>query len=153
MTRTVVGLFEDQTLANQVACELKAAGVPSGEIQVLVDPLDLPVRGLLSTPHTDFMAFLCRELREIGATEEEAEVYIQGVQKGGALILATGPADKVEAAAAIMNRNNARDVEELAGLEPALPAAAHISGGATRSGSVLTGRIRQSGDGARIFVW
>jgi hypothetical protein len=153
MARTVVGLFENLALANQVALELKATGLPPDEIRVLVDPLDLPVHGLLSTPHTDFMASLCRDLREVGATEEEAQAYVLGVQRGGALVFATGPADKVDASAQIMNQHKATDVEELAGLEPALPAAAYIGEATVRRESILTGRIRQSGGGARIFVW
>jgi hypothetical protein len=152
MARTVVGLFENQGFANQVASELRETRLPLGEIRVVADPLDLSVSSLLSTPHTDFMAALCRDLREIGATDEEAEAYVQGLQKGGTLVLATGTVEQVDAAATIMNQHNAADVEKLAGLEPALPAT-HLGSGTTRRESILAGRIRQSGGGARIFVW
>jgi hypothetical protein len=153
MARTAVGLFENQTLANQVARELQAAGFPPGEVRVLVNPLDLPVTGVLSTPDTDFMASLCRDLREIGAKKEEADAYIVGVQKGGALVFAAGPIDKVDAAAEIMNRHSAKDVEELAGLEPVLHTSENIGIGSSRRESTLAGRIRQFGGGARVFVW
>lgn len=152
MARTVVGLFEDKSVARQVAGEIKGMGQPPGEVCVVVDPMDLPVKGLLSTPHTDFMAALCRDLREIGAADEEANAYVQGVQSGGALVLATGTAAQVEAAASIMNQRNAVEVEDLAGLEPALPAA-QLGSMTPRRESIMTGRIRQSGGGARIFVW
>jgi len=152
MARTAVGLFENQALANQVARELKTIGLPGDEVRVVVDPRDLPVTGVLSTPHTDFMTSLRRDLREIGAKEEEAKAYVLGMEKGGALVLATCSADKVDMAAEIMNRHSAKDVEELAGLEPVLPAG-HIGGDILRRESILTGRIRQFGGGARIFVW
>jgi hypothetical protein len=152
MARTVVGLFDNQSLANQVAGELKETGVPSCEIRVLVNPLDLAVNNQMSTPHTDFIAALSRDLREIGATDEEANVYVNGVENGGALVLATGTAEQVDAVASVMNKHHAAEVEKLAGLEPALPAT-HLGSGAVRQESTLTGRIRQSGGGARIFVW
>jgi hypothetical protein len=153
MARTTVGLFENKALANQVARELEAIGFPPDEVRVFVNPLDLPVTGALSTPHTEFMASLCRDLREIGAKEEEADAYILGVQKGGALVFASGSSEKVDAAAKIMNRNNAADVEELAGMEPALPATVRAGFQSTRPETMMAGRIRQSGSGARIFVW
>lgn len=152
MTRTAVGLFQDQALANQVSAVLKAAGLPPAEVHVLTDPLDLPVTGSLSTPHTDFMASLCRDLREMGATNDEANTYVKGVEKGGALVMATGTAEQVNMAASVMNQHRAADVEQLAGLEPALPAT-HLGSVTKRPETVSAGRIRQSGGGARIFVW
>lgn len=152
MARTAVGFFENQGSATQVAAEINAAGVASTEIHVLTDPIDLPVKGSLSSPHTDFMASLCRDLREMGATNEEANAYVKGVENGGALVMASGSAEQVSAAASIMNQHNASDVEQLAGLEPALPAT-HLGFGAARRESIFAGRIRQSGGGARIFVW
>ncbi|HUY82497.1 MAG TPA: hypothetical protein VMU92_12305 [Acidobacteriaceae bacterium] len=152
MTKATVGLFENRSLANQAVSEFKAAEIPPAEIRVLTNPMDLPVKGSLGTPHTDFMASLCRDLREMGATSEKANAYVKGVENGGALVMATGTAEQVNAAAAIMNRNHAIDVEELAGLEPALPAT-HLGSGAVRHETILAGRIRQSGGGARIFVW
>lgn len=152
MARTAVGLFENQGLAYQVAEELKTAGLPSGWIRTIANPLDLPVEGSLGTPHTDFMAALCRDLREIGMTDEEANVYVKGVDNGGVLVMATGTAEQIDSAASIMNRHRATDVEKLAGLEPVLPAPRLSIDGASRD-SVPTGRTRQSGGGARIFVW
>jgi hypothetical protein len=152
MARTAVGLFENQGLANQVAGEITAAGVPSAEIHVLIDPIDLPVTDALSSPHTDYMASLCRDLREMGATNEEADAYVRGLENGGALVMTSGSAEQVGVAAAIMNQHHAADVEQLAGLEHALPAA-HLGSGAARAESIFAGRIRQSGGGARIFVW
>lgn len=152
MARTAIGIFENQGLANQVAGEIKVAGVSSTEIHVLTDPIDLPVEGSLSSPHTDFMAALCRELREMGATDDEANAYVRSIENGSALVMATGSAEQVSAAASIMNQHHAADVEQLAGLEPALPAT-HHSSTLPRRETVSAGRIRQSGGGARIFVW
>ncbi|HTV05925.1 MAG TPA: hypothetical protein VME86_11205 [Acidobacteriaceae bacterium] len=152
MARTAVGLFENESLARQVAGEIKAAGQPCADVYVVANSLDLPVRGSLSSPHTEFIAALCRDLREIGANSEEADSYLKGVENGGALVMATGTAEQVSAAATIMNQHHAIEVEQLAGLEPALPAT-HLGSGISRPESILAGRIRQSGGGARIFVW
>ena len=153
MARTALGLFESHAWATTVAQEIKALGFASEEVRVLSEPLDMPVATVLSTPGTDFSLALCRDLRQIGATEAETEAYVQGVRNGGALVFATGSGAEVDRAAEMMNRHKAIRVEELTGLEPDLPNVAPGSTACTHDDLTLGGRLGSSGDGARIFVW
>jgi hypothetical protein len=105
--------------------------------------------GMMSTPHTDFEVDLVRELRTVGAAEADAEAYVKGVRGGGVIIFASGSDEKVDAAAEIMNRHSAVEIEELCASEQHL----HSSTSSARSSSGQTGRIRSSGGGARLFVW
>lgn len=161
MSKTAVGLFENPSVADQVVHDLDASDVPRNGIRTLVEPLDMDVTGVMSFPHTEFEAGLDRELRAIGASERETNAYAQGVRRGGVLVFATGSNKEVDNAAEIMNRHGAMEVEELVGREPS-------SGSMTESGtgsmigegappafdsSPQTGRIRQTGGGARMFVW
>lgn len=153
MAKTAVGLFSTVALAEKIADELETSGFSRDEIRIVTEPLDMPMPSVLSTPGTAFLEDLSRELLDIGATEKEAEVYVQEVRGGASLLLATGSDDNVEAAVAIMNRANAEDVEKLQGMEPAIPSELERNVISTRAESVMTGRTRQSGSGARIFTW
>ncbi|HEV2276407.1 MAG TPA: hypothetical protein VGR96_19700 [Acidobacteriaceae bacterium] len=153
MANTAVGLFENSAFADEVALELKTAGIAPKDVLVVAEPLEMPVTSVLSTPHTDFSLALLRELREVGASEIEAEAYVTGVSRGGVLVFATGSPAQVDSAAEIMNRHHAAEVGELSGAEPVLPSRISGAVGSKRSESTLTGRIRSSDGGARIFVW
>jgi hypothetical protein len=63
----------------------------------------------MSTPRIDFEVNLNRELTAIGASDREADTCVQGVRRGGVLVLATGSNEQVDNAATIMNarRNGA----------------------------------------------
>jgi len=153
MSKTAVGLFENPGVADQVVHDLDANAFPRDEIRILGEPRDMGDTGIMGTPHTDFEVGLNREIHAIGASDREANAYVQGVRRGGVLVFATGSNEDVDNAAEIMNRHGAIKVEELVGREPSdgsLPAnylpVAH-------GDSLQTGRIRQSGDGVRMFVW
>ena len=75
----------------------------------------------MSFPRLDFEVDLVRELTRIGATKAESQAYVEGLRRGGALVFATGSDEKVEAAADIMNRHGAVEVDETSGPEPQLP--------------------------------
>ena len=153
MPKTAVGLFENAALANGVVREIEHLGFPRREVRKVEEPKTFDITGVMSFPRLDFEVELGRELSRIGATNAEVEGYVEGLRRGGALVFATGTDEKVDAAAAIMNRNGAVEIEEAAGPEPDLP---HVrSGGAPaiHDPAVLMGRIRQSGDGASFFVW
>ena len=153
MAKTALGLFANQAMATEVAQEITALGFAAKEVRVLSEPRDMPVTTVLSTPGTDFTLALCRDLRQIGATEAETEAYVQGVRKGGPLVFATGSGTQVDTAAEMMNRHKAIRVEELSGLEPDLPNVVPGSTACTHDDSTLGGRPGSCGDGARIFVW
>lgn len=63
---------------------------------------------------------MIRELTRIGATRAELHVYVEGLRRGGALLLAAGSDEKVLTAADIMNRRGAVEIEESSVPEPQL---------------------------------
>jgi len=153
MSKTAVGLFENSGVADQVVHDLEASGFPRNEIRVLGEPLDMAGSGVMSIPNIDFEVSLNRDLRKIGATDREANAYVQGVRRGGVLVFAGGPDEKIEAAAKIMNRHSPAEVEELTGGELDLPSTTGEKGPRVDGSSVLTGQTRQAGGGARMFAW
>lgn len=152
MPKTAVGLFENPGVVDQVVREIEALGYPRNEVRTLGEPTALELGGVMSFPRVDFEVDLTRALAGIGATDAEARIYVDGLRRGGALVFATDSGEKVDAAADIMKRHGAVDVEETTGAEPYLPSVVHESMTSTRDSSVQTGRVRQSGGGA-YFVW
>ena len=153
MPKTAVGLFLEREPMGKAIEEMEALGLPRNEVRVLGEPLDFAVPGITSIAHIDFEVDLARELIRIGATKEEAEAYLQGIRRGGELVFATGPNDKVDAAAAVMNRHGAVEVEEVSGPEPHLPTLNRTGTQPLQEPGIQSGRIRQPGGGACVFVW
>ena len=54
MSNTAVGLFKNSVVACQVVHDINVSAFPRTEIHVLQEPLDMPVDGVMSVPHTDF---------------------------------------------------------------------------------------------------
>jgi len=153
MPKTVVGLFENAGIVDQTVREIEALGFPLQEVRSLKEPGSFDVTGVMSFPRLDFEVELSRDLTKIGATVREAQTYVDGLRRGGALAFATGSDEKVEAAANIMNRRGAVNVEMVDGAEPQLPAAVHPTMAPMRDSPVMAGRVRQAGGGACFFVW
>jgi hypothetical protein len=153
MSKTAVGLFQNPGVADQVVQDLDASAFPRNEIRILGEPRDMPGDGVMSTPRTDFEVGLNRELREIGASNEEANAYVQGVRRGGVLVFATGSNARVDTAAQIMNRHDALEVGELAGGGLHTDSLAGETMTSIQDSTSQTGRISQPGGGARMFVW
>jgi hypothetical protein len=151
--KTAIGLFDNPKLVNQIMEAVEAIGLPRNHIHALGEPLDFAVTGIMEIAHIEFELELMRELRRIGTTKAEAETYIQGVRHGKVLVFATGPDDKVDAAAEIMNRCGASEIEEVQGSEPHLPSLIRHGSVAIAEPDTQTGRIRQAGGGACCFVW
>lgn len=154
MAKTAVGLFENPGSADEVVRDLVASGFPQNDVRVLGEPQEMAGSGMMSIPHTDFEVDLIRELRTIGAAEVDAEAYVEGVRRGGIMVFATGSGEKADAAAEIMNRHRAVEIEELSASEPHLPGTHRDDQLARgRNSSVQVGRFRSPGSGARMFVW
>jgi hypothetical protein len=153
MPKTAVGLFEDPGLVDDVVREIEVLGFPRNEVRTLDEPASFEVTGVMSFPRLDFEVDLMRELTRIGATQAEAQAYVEGLRRGGALVFATGSDEKVEAAADIMNRHGAVEIEETSGPEPHLPHVVRESMTPIRDSPVSAGRLRQPGGGAVSFVW
>jgi hypothetical protein len=153
MSKTAVGLFENSGAAVRVVRDLEATSIPRSEVRTLGEPMDMAVTGAMSFPHTDFEVGLDRELKAIGASAREANAYAQRVRRGGVLVFATGTDAAVDSAAEIMNRHGALKVEELIGDEPNIGSMIAGNLAPAVDGPTQTGRIRQEGGGARMFVW
>ena len=153
MPKTVVGLFENRGLVNDVVSEIEALGFPREEVRTVEEPATFEVTGLMSFPRLDFEVDLTRGLTRIGATKEEAQAYVKGLRRGGALVFATGSDERVETAADVMNRRGAVEIEETSGPEPQLPGVVRENMAPLRNTPVLAGRIREPGGGAAFFVW
>jgi hypothetical protein len=141
MTKTAVGLFEDSGLVDGVVRDLESNGILRNDIRVLSEPLEIAGEGVLSTPRTDFEVDLTHDLMALGVVQADAQAYVEGVQRGGVIVFATG--QKVESAAEIMNRHGAVGIENVSGSESALPNIDHDPS------SQSVGTI----SGARMFVW
>jgi len=153
MPKTAVGLFENPALVDQVVREIEALGFPRQEVHIVAEAPSFEITGVMSFPRIDFEVELTRELHRIGASPSEAQAYVDGLRRGGALVLATGPDKQADAAADVMNCHGATGIEETTGPEPYLPQAVHGSASPLRDRPVLAGRLRQSGKGASLFVW
>jgi hypothetical protein len=153
MPKTAVGLFEKPDLVDGVVHEIEALGFPRKEVHTLTEPASFEVMGVMSFPRLDFEVDLNRELARIGATKAESQGYVAGLRRGGALVFATGADAMVDAAAGIMNRHGATEIEESSGAEPHLPGVARAGMTPLRDSPVLAGRVREPGSGAAFFVW
>jgi len=153
MPKTVVGLFENSALVDDVVREIEALGFPRQEVRTLSEPLTFEGTGVMSFPRLDFEVDLSRELARIGATAAEAQAYVEGLRRGGALVFATGSDENVRAAGDVMGLRGAVDIEEIAGPEPHLPGVTHPNMTPMRDGAIVAGRISGEGSGPRCFVW
>jgi hypothetical protein len=153
MPKTAVGLFENPGVVDETVREIEGLGFPRNEIRTLNEPVNFEVTGVMSFPRFEFEADIVRELTRIGTTEVEAQNYVEGLQRGGALVFATGSDERVDAAAYIMNRYGAVAIEEISGPEPQLSDEVRESTTPRRNNLVMSRRARQSGGGAQIFSW
>ena len=153
MPKTAVALFQNPDVVDRVVRDIEALGIPRREVQTLEEPKTFEITGVMSFPRLDFEVDLRRELSRIGATKAEADAYVEGLSRGGALVFATASDDKVDAAAVVMNRYGAVDLEESSGPEPELPHVAAQDVPPIHETQVSAGRIRQTSEGAAFFVW
>jgi hypothetical protein len=154
MPKTVVGLFENAGLIDDVVSEIEALGFPRKEVRTQEEPKTFEVTGVMSFPRLDFEAGLTRALTRIGTTKAQAQAYIDGLRRGGALAFATGTDDKKLAAAAdIMKRHGAVDTDLTIGAEPELAGVARANMTPIGDGRVQAGRISESGASGGFFVW
>ncbi len=153
MPTTAVGLFENPELVNDAVREIEALGFPRREVRSVTEPKIFDVTGVMSFPRLDFEVELSHELTRIGASIDQTRAYVEGLRRGGALAFATGSDEQVKAAGNIMNMHGAIEVEAVSGSEPQLPQIVHENMTPVREGTVMAGRIRQSGGGAAFFAW
>jgi len=69
------------------------------------------------------------------------------------MVFATSSEEKADAAAEIMNRHGAVEIEEISASRPELPNTDPGLATPARDISIQTGRFRSIGCGACLFVW
>jgi hypothetical protein len=154
MPRTVVGLFRDRNAADQAVRAIEAAGFSPNEVSRVEEPDGFEVSGVMSFPRLDFETALSRGLKRIGASEAETQAYLERLREGGTVVFATDTDEnKVRAAADIMCRHNAAEVEEGRGPQPQAPV--DIGEGRTANERLdIAGRVQQAPQpGNRYFSW
>jgi hypothetical protein len=151
--KTAVGLFENPSVVDDVVREIEVLGFPRNEIRILDEPASFEVTGVMSFPRLEFEVDLIRELTRIGTTKAEADDYIAGLRRGGALVFATGSDERVDAAANIMNLRGAVEIEETSGPEPQSLGAIREGTTPIRNNLILSRRANQLGGGTCLFTW
>jgi len=154
MPKTAVGLFKNPDHVDEVVREIETLGFPRNEVRTLEEPRTFEVSGVMSFARLDFESHLNRTLITIGATEAEAQTYVEGLRRGGVLVFATGSDEQVDAAAAILNRRGAVGIEETIGPEPDLPLVIGDSAAPLSDTPVLGGHVgRIPPRGVAYFAW
>ena len=152
MAETAVGMFEHPGTADAVLEELRVNGIPTSGIRTIAMPLGMSTDSVTATPGTAFAAALDKDLRTMGATEEECEGYVAGIQRGNVLVFVTGTQEEADAAAKVMEGFEPIALEEFAGVAPSMPTSTS-SNVTAQAISIKEDRARAKGNGARIFSW
>lgn len=97
MAKTVVGLYDTEAAAREAAHELEKNGF--GDLPIYVE-----AEGAADARFThDGNGNLGEALREAGVPEDDATFYIEGVQRGGGLLILEAPDERAEDAVRLMN--------------------------------------------------
>ena len=98
MTTSIIGLFENGSIASKVLGELTKAGFKKDAVQILQDVAASKISS---------------RLVEAGYEKDKAESYSKAMQKGGALVVAEAPDDKADEALSTMRSFKALTPEAL----------------------------------------
>ncbi len=161
MPKVAIGLFENPAAARNIVSELESSGMDGGGIRMTGEPISMTEDEShpgMTTAHTAFELDLVHDLTAMGVQQDEAQMYREGVRRGGVLVTAKGSDEQVDAAAERMNRAGALHVEELVRRPAARGAGSShvyedISDLRIGGPDVQAGRVRYSSGGARVFVW
>jgi hypothetical protein len=152
MAETAVGIFENTSTAKRVADSLLENGFAGSDVKIVAEGHDLAVDTATSTPGTDMLVALERDLRSMGASNREVDFYAKGLKRGYSIVFATGTAQQARTATELMNDNFAIEVEEFLGAVPELiPVGAGSVGGPNVTAKLEHHRSRT--EGARMFSW
>ncbi len=91
--KIVTSLFQSEQHASAAASHLEQADIPRAEIDIW------------STPHN-----LAPLLEDEGVSRSDAHAYVEGVMRGGTLVLVRCPDDKIDKAVEILDREGVLDL-------------------------------------------
>jgi hypothetical protein len=121
---------------------------------MLQEPKSFDVSGIMSFPRIDYESNIARMLQRIGASSSDCDAYLHALRDGGVVIFATDDdTQTIDAAAQLLDRLGAEKSALADVPAPQLPAAHHEDLLQQQGRSAPTGRIRQTGEGPRVFVW
>lgn len=95
MTKTVTSLFRSEQHATAAASHLEQAGIPRDRIDTW------------STPHN-----LAAVLEDAGVPGADAHAYVEGVRRGGSVVIVRCDDAEVERVASILDREGVLDLDE-----------------------------------------
>jgi hypothetical protein len=95
MMKTVTSLFQSDQHAASAVRALEQAGIRKAEIDTW------------STPHN-----LAPLLEDEGVSRSDAHAYVEGVLRGGTLVIVRCPDDEVDTAVRILDREGVLDLDE-----------------------------------------
>jgi hypothetical protein len=95
MMKTVTSLFQSEQHAAAAVSRLEQAGIRKAGIDTW------------STPHN-----LAPLLEDEGVSRSDAHAYVEGVLRGGTLVIVRCPDDKVDTAVRILDREGVLDLDE-----------------------------------------
>jgi uncharacterized protein (TIGR02271 family) len=146
MAKTVVGLFNSTTEAQNIKHELVNEGYAAENIRVVANEQNTGTtggyasgagQGSSASQSTGVMASIKNFFGSFtDADESDRNYYSEGVSRGGAILSATVPDDRANALADRLEQYGARDVDA--------QGSSAVSGTATRTGTVNTGATNRS---------
>jgi uncharacterized protein (TIGR02271 family) len=115
MAKTLVGLYDTLTDAEQVARALVTEGFPRSAIRVAA--LNGEARRGMGAPVGEWLtadndAHIVATLTDLGVPVDEARAYAEGVRRGGALVIVESSDEWTDRGLEIMHRWHAVDIDE-----------------------------------------
>ena len=112
--QTIVALYDDPAAASRILSELTSAGFTRDDFWISGSGAGGPARGRLSSLGQDFGSGGNRvsALRRLGVPEHDAQVYAEGVRRGGVLLVGVVDAGRSERALDVIERHGPTDIEE-----------------------------------------
>lgn len=115
MAKILVGLYDTLTDAEQVAHDLGMEGFPRGGIRVAAShgaarrDMDASVGAWITAESATDMV---DTLTDLGVPADEAQVYAEGIRRGGALVIVESSDEWADRGLEIMHRRQAVDMDE-----------------------------------------
>ncbi len=162
MAKTVVGLFETPTEAQNVKQQLVSQGYSSDSIRVLSNETDgfaesavADARGT-ATSETGVMGSIKNFFHSLTGGGDEQDYYTKGVSAGGALLAVTVADDKADAVSSLLGRYGADDINQETATTSGRAAVGTASASASAPMAATTGRMAAgtgvAGEGDTIKV-
>jgi len=109
--RTVVGVFDDYSSADNVARDLQDAGIPRESIQVQSNFMTGAAgrSGYQQEPHEGGISGFFHRL--FGDHDNDAQNYAEAHRRGNAIVTVTAPEDQIDRVVTIMNSAGALDID------------------------------------------